>query len=201
VLTTTRQGYGSRVAFTTGVWSARLEEPCTAERVPETATGPTETPASCRSVAEVSFANGGFVARTRFGVFGQAMSRYGSRTLRRGFSQPELYQFAPTSTPSTRRDRIRTEVSVPQEHAANHQHLGVLMDSDRRLRGIWASTVTVTVTGQYEQDDTRRTTDQLKGCSLPSTSRIIRTIRHSTNTDPLSENHGVPGSNPGPATP
>jgi hypothetical protein len=85
VLTTTRQGYGSRVAFTTGVWSARLEEPCTAERVPETATGPTETPASCRSVAEVSFANGGFVARTRFGVFGQAMSRYGSRTLRRSF--------------------------------------------------------------------------------------------------------------------
>src|SRR5215212_6598450 len=67
VLTTTRQGYGSRVAFTMGVWSARLEEPCTAERVPETATGPTETPASCRSVAEVSFANGGFVARTRFG--------------------------------------------------------------------------------------------------------------------------------------
>src|SRR5215212_5374555 len=47
---------------------------------PETATGPTETPASCRSVAEVSFANGGFVAQTRFGVFGQAMSRYGSRT-------------------------------------------------------------------------------------------------------------------------
>jgi hypothetical protein len=85
VLTTTRQGYGSRVAFTTGVWSARLEDPCTAERVPETATGPTETPASCRSVAEVSFANGGFVARTRFGVFGQAMSRYGSRTLRRSF--------------------------------------------------------------------------------------------------------------------
>ena len=81
MLTTTRQGYGSRVAFTTGVWSARLEEPCTAERVPETATSPTETPASSRSVAEVSFANGGFVARTRFGVFGQAMSRYGSRTL------------------------------------------------------------------------------------------------------------------------
>ena len=52
---------------------------------PGTATGPTETPASCRSVAEVSFVNGGFVARTRFGVFGQAMSRYGSRTLRRSF--------------------------------------------------------------------------------------------------------------------
>src|SRR5215211_4593088 len=76
--------------FHNGVWSARLEEPCTAERVPETATGPTETPASCRSVAEVSFANGGFVARTRFGVFGQAMSRYGSRTLRRGFSCRDL---------------------------------------------------------------------------------------------------------------
>src|SRR5215217_6935474 len=39
------------------------------------------------SVAEVSFANGGFVARTQFGVFGQAMSRYGSRTLRRGFQK------------------------------------------------------------------------------------------------------------------
>src|SRR5215203_2626266 len=57
---------------------------------PEAVTGPMETPASCRSVAEASFANGGFVARTRFGVFGQAMSRYGSRTLRRGFSCRDL---------------------------------------------------------------------------------------------------------------
>jgi len=85
VLTTHRQGYGSRVAFTTGVWSARWEGSCTAERVPETATGPTETSVSCRSVAEVSFANGGFVARTRFGIFGQPKSRYESRTLLRGF--------------------------------------------------------------------------------------------------------------------
>ena len=44
-----------------------------------------KTPASRRSVAEASFANSGFVARTRFGVFGQATSRYASRTLRRGF--------------------------------------------------------------------------------------------------------------------
>ena len=44
---------------------------------PETVTGPMETPASCRSVAKASFANGGFVARTRFGVFGQAMSAMG----------------------------------------------------------------------------------------------------------------------------
>ena len=39
VFTTTRQGYGSRVAFTTGVWSARLEDPCTAERVPRNGDG------------------------------------------------------------------------------------------------------------------------------------------------------------------
>jgi hypothetical protein len=77
MLTTTRQGYGSRVAFTTA-WSARLEDPCTAEHVPETAMGPTQPPASCRSVVEVSFANGGSVARRRLGVFGQAMSRYAS---------------------------------------------------------------------------------------------------------------------------
>ena len=36
---TTRQGYGSRVAFTTGVWSARLEDPCTVERVPRNGHG------------------------------------------------------------------------------------------------------------------------------------------------------------------
>src|SRR5215208_5257220 len=70
-----QRGFGRRG------WRTRVRRSAS----PETATGPTETPASCRSVAEVSFANGGFVARTRFGVFGQAMSRYGSRTLRRGF--------------------------------------------------------------------------------------------------------------------
>src|SRR5215210_8040539 len=46
---------------------------------------PRKTPASRRSVAEASFANSGFVARTRFGVFGQLESRYASWTLRRGF--------------------------------------------------------------------------------------------------------------------
>jgi hypothetical protein len=70
-----QRGFGRRGWRTRVRWSAS----------PETAAGPAETPASCRSVAEVSFANGGFVARTRFGVFGQAMSRYGPRTLRRGF--------------------------------------------------------------------------------------------------------------------
>jgi hypothetical protein len=90
VFTITRQGYGSRVAFTTGMWSARLGGTRGRRSAsPETVRGPTETPASCRSVAGVSFANSGFVARTRSGVFGQAMSRHASRTLRRDLS-PEL---------------------------------------------------------------------------------------------------------------
>ena len=85
VFTITRQGYGSRVAFTTGIWSTRLGGTRGRRSAsPETVTGPRETPASCRSVAGVSFANSGFVARTRSGVFGQAMSRHASRTLRRG---------------------------------------------------------------------------------------------------------------------
>jgi hypothetical protein len=85
VFTITRQRYGSRVAFTTGNWSARLGGTRGRRSAsPETVTGPTEAPASCRSVAGVSFANSGFVARTRSGVFGQAMSRHASRTLRRG---------------------------------------------------------------------------------------------------------------------
>jgi hypothetical protein len=38
--------------------------------------------------ARASYASGGFVARTRSGFSDQAMSRYGSRTLRRGFPGP-----------------------------------------------------------------------------------------------------------------
>jgi hypothetical protein len=66
---------------------------------PETATGFTETPASRRSVAEASLANGGFVARTRSGVFGQPKSRYGSHTLRRGFCHTSWQGFLSDPSP------------------------------------------------------------------------------------------------------
>jgi hypothetical protein len=96
VFTITRQGYGSRVAFTAGIWSARLGGTRGRRSAsPETVTGPTETPASCRSVAGASFANSGFVARTRFGVFGQAMSRHASRTLRRGLLRRGVWALRP----------------------------------------------------------------------------------------------------------
>src|SRR5829696_5300976 len=110
-----QRGFGRRG------WRTRVRRSAS----PETATGPTETPASCRSVAEVSFANGGFVARTRFGVFGQAMSRYGSHALRRGFLGQQGWNRAPcftsarSATPPRSLTRSNFRVCRPRQQPRN----------------------------------------------------------------------------------